>query len=210
MSSGTSFCAHMGSCNHRANARVHMCVYCYVAFHFECTYFCLMCLLSTGMCLLDSSVFLVKGLDYAPGGSWCTLCIGWSKKKLETGVDNKPVLILFPSAAPQPTANWQYQALSRNSADVTTALAAIKLAGILAGHLKARGIIGQHVFEQATNYAPDVTEYARVQHLITAVLNKTKYNPQWYHDFIKVLELDGLHPDTEAARSLLPAGIIMT
>ena len=64
------------------------------------------------------------------------------------------------------------------------------------------------MFDQATNYAVGVTEYARVEHLVTAVLTKTKYNPQCYHDFIKVLELDGIRPDTEAARSLLPAGIL--
>ena len=104
-------------------------------------------------------------------------------------------------------ANWQYEALSRKSAEVAMALAANKLSGILAGHLKARGIIGQPVFDQATNYAVGVTEYARVEHLVTAVLTKTKYNPQCYHDFIEVLELDGIRPDTEAACSLLPAGL---
>ena len=106
----------------------------------------------------------------------------------------------------QPADNWQHQELSRKSADVTMALAANKLAGILADYLKARGIIGQPVFEQATNYAVGVTEYARVQYLVTAVLTKTKYNPQCYHDFIQTLELDGIRPDTEAARSLLPKG----
>ena len=65
------------------------------------------------------------------------------------------------------------------------------------------------MFEQATNYAPDVTEYTRVEHLVTAVLTKTKCNPQCYHDFIKVLELDSIRPDTEAACSLLPKGITM-
>ena len=118
-----------------------------------------------------------------------------------------PVLFPFSCTA----ANWQYQALSRKSADIATALAANRLAGILAGHLKARGIIGQPVFEQATNYAVDVTEYTRVQYLVTAVLTKTKYSPQCYHDFIEVLELDGIRPDTEAARSLFPwpAGMIV-
>ena len=114
-----------------------------------------------------------------------------------------------PSVAPRPTANWQYQVLSRKSADVATALAANRLAGILAYNLKARRIIGIPVFDQATNYAVGVTEYARVEHLVTAVLTKTEYNPQCYHDFIEVLEIDGFRPDTEAARSLLPAGIIM-
>ena len=121
--------------------------------------------------------------------------------------NDKPVLVLSPSAALQPTANWQYQVLSRKSADVATALAANRLARILAGHLKAREIIGQTVYDQATNYAVGVTEYARVQHLVTAVLTKTKYNPQCYHDFIQILKLDGIRPDTEAACSLLPKGI---
>ena len=62
------------------------------------------------------------------------------------------------------------------------------------------------MFDQATNYAMGVTEYTRVQHLVTAVLTRTKYNPQCYHDFIDVLNLDDIRPDTEAARSLLPAG----
>ena len=65
------------------------------------------------------------------------------------------------------------------------------------------------MFQQATNSGVDVSEYVRVQHLVTAVVTRTKYNPQCYHDFIKVLELDGIRPDTEAARSLLPKGIIM-
>ena len=89
------------------------------------------------------------------------------------------------------------------------ALAANRLSGVLAGHLKACGIIGQPVFEQATNYAVCVTEYARVEHLVTAVLTKTKCNTQCYHNFIKVLNFDGIRPDTEAARSLLSAGIVM-
>ena len=154
--------------------------------------------------LHDSPVFLAKDVCSLSE----TLLIGKSKNKV--GMDNKPVLLLvFPSAALQPTDNWQYQELSRKSADVATALAANQLAGILAGHLKARGVIGQPVFEQATNYAVGVTEYARVQHLVTAVLTKTKYNPQCYHDFIQVLELDGIRPDTEAACTLLPKGIVM-
>ena len=123
--------------------------------------------------------------------------------------NDKPVPVLSTSAAPQPTANWQYQELSRKSADVAMSLAANKLAGILAGYLKAREIIGQPVYYQATNYAPGVTEYARVEHLITAVLTKTKYNPQCYHDFIQILELDDIRPDTEAARLCLPKGNII-
>ena len=82
-----------------------------------------------------------------------------------------------------------------------------RLAGVLASHLKARGIRGQPVFDQATKYAVGVTKYVRVEHLVTAVLTKTKCNPQCYHDFIEVLELDGICPDTEAACSLLPAGL---
>ena len=117
--------------------------------------------------------------------------------------------VVFPSAALQPTDNWQYQELSSKSADVAMALAANKLSGILASYLKARGIIGQPVFEQATNYALGVTEYTRVEHLVTAVLTKTKYNPQCYHDFIQILKLDCICPDTEAACTLLPKGIIM-
>ena len=165
-------------------------------------YFSLIPLLSA--CLYDSLVFLVKDT--------CSLMTNWAelkKKKKRAGMINQLLPTLFPSAALLPTGNWQYQELSRKSADVATALAANKLAGILAGHLKARGIIGQPVFEQATNYAVGVTEYTRVEHLVTAVLTKTKYNPQCYHDFIQVLELDGIRPDTEAACSLLPAGIIM-
>ena len=136
--------------------------------------------------------------------------INWEEQKFKAGMDNKPVpLLVFPSAALPPTDNWQYQELSSKSADIAMALAANKLSGVLAYYLKARGIIGQPVFEQATNYAVGVTEYARVQHLITAVLTKTKYNPQCYHDFIQILELDGIRPDTETACSLLPKGIIM-
>ena len=154
--------------------------------------------------LHDSPVFLAKDVCSLSE----TLLIGKSKNK--AGMDNKPVpLLVFPSATLPPTDIWQYQELSSKSADVTTALAANKLSGVLADHLKAQGIIGQPVFEQATNYAPGVTEYARVQHLVTAVLTKTKYNPQCYHDFIQILELDGIRPDTEAACSLLPKGIVM-
>ena len=116
--------------------------------------------------------------------------INWDepKKKFKRAwiINRYHYRVVFPSAALQPTDNWQYQELSSKSADVAMALAASKLAGILASYLKARGVIGQPAFEQATNYAPGVTEYARVQHLITAVLTKTKYNPRCYHNFIRI------------------------
>ena len=169
-----------------------------------------MMLCATAFCF---HTFVEKLLGYVFGLASWYLTYRWLYgklwKKIETGRDDKPIQVLSPSDALQPTANWQYQVLSRKSADVATTLAANRLAERLASQLKAKEIIGQHVFEQATNYAPDVTEYTRVEHLVTAVLTKTKCNPQCYHDFIKVLELDSIHPDTEAACSLLPKGITM-
>ena len=98
----------------------------------------------------------------------------------------------------------------RASADVIRALADNRgLCNILAYHLKAQNIIGQAVFEQTTNYAPNTTESMRVGHLITALLNKVSNNPQRYHDFIQILQLDGIRQDAEAALKLLPTGSLL-
>ena len=156
--------------------------------------------------------FIENLLGYVFGLSSWYLTYRWLYGKLwkniETGGNDKPISEHSSSfvAAPQPTDNWQYQELYRKSADIIAALAANKLSGRLASYMIAKRIIGQPVFDQATNYAPNVTEFTRVQHLVTAVLTKTQCNPQCYHDFIKVLELDGICPDTEAARSKLPTG----
>ena len=72
--------------------------------------------------------------------------------------------------------------------------------------MKARKLIGTAVHAQATNYGPNITEYTRVQHLITALEMKVKINSQRYYDFIKVLQLDGICEDAEAALVLLPTG----
>ena len=93
------------------------------------------------------------------------------------------------------------------SADVIRALADNRLSNTLAYHLKARSIIGPAVYEQATNFAPNTTETMRVGHLIKPLLSKVSKNPQRYHDFIQILQLDGIRQDAEAALKYLPAGI---
>ena len=97
--------------------------------------------------------------------------------------------------------------MSKNSTGIIRALATNKLSEALADELKAQGMIGDTVYEHATNRGPDVTEYTRMKHLITAILTSTKSNPQRYHDFIAVLQLDGIREDAEAALALLPTGI---
>ena len=100
--------------------------------------------------------------------------------------------------------NWQHQIMSKKSSAIIRALAANCLANPLADELKSRRMIGATVYQQATNYGPNITEYTRVQHLIISMLSKIEYNPQRYHDFIEVLQLDGICEDAEAALSLLP------
>ena len=115
--------------------------------------------------------------------------------------------VSFPSALAAPdsqTVNWQYETLSRNSAQIIQALANNRLAERLADLLKARGVIGDAVYANATNYGPNVTEYSRVKHLITAVQTSTRAMPQRYHDFIEVLQSDSIRPDAEAALVYLP------
>ena len=96
--------------------------------------------------------------------------------------------------------------MSKKFAGITRALAANKLSESLADELKAHGMIGETVYAHATNHGPDVTEYTRMKHLITAILTSTKSNPQRYYDFITVLQMDGIREDAEAALALLPTG----
>ena len=72
--------------------------------------------------------------------------------------------------------------------------------------MKSRKLIGTSVHGRATNYGPNITEYTRVQSLITALEMKVKINSQHYYEFIKVLQLDGICEDAEAALVLLPTG----
>ena len=103
--------------------------------------------------------------------------------------------------------NWQHQTMSKNSAGIIRALAANKLSDSIADELIARKMIGNAVHASATNRGPDITEYTRIKHLITALLTSTESNPQRYHDFIAVLQLDGIRADAEAALALLPTGM---
>ena len=68
-------------------------------------------------------------------------------------------------------------------------------------------MIGNVVYASATNYGPDITEYTRMKHLISALLISIKSNPQHYHDFITVLQLDGIREDAKAALALLQTGM---
>ena len=111
-------------------------------------------------------------------------------------------------ATPHPKENWQHQVISENSAAIIQALAANRLSETIADQLKARKMIGNAVYADGTNRGPDITEYTRIKHLITALLTSTKSNPQRYHNFITVLQLDGIREDAEAALALLPTGII--
>ena len=106
--------------------------------------------------------------------------------------------------------NWEYQVLSNNSPAIITALADNSLANILADELRSRKLIGTAVHAKATSYGPDITEYWRVKQIITAMLSKIEHNPQRYHDFIYVLQLDGICEDAEAALALLPTGNFTT
>ena len=103
--------------------------------------------------------------------------------------------------------NWQHQTMSKNSAGIIRALAANKLSDSIADELKARKMIGNAVHASATNRGPDITEYTRMKHLITALLTSTESNPQRYHDFVTVLQSDGIREDAEAALALLPIGM---
>ena len=100
--------------------------------------------------------------------------------------------------------NWQYKILYRKSDEIIRALSANGLTERLAGLLKGQKMIGEAVYERATNYAPNVTEYTRMKHLITAVQTSTRATPQRYHDFIKVLKSHSIRADAEAALVLLP------
>ena len=104
--------------------------------------------------------------------------------------------------------NWEYQTLSRNSTAIARALAANKLAKLLADELRARRMIGDTVHGLATNYGPMITEYMRVKHLIDTMETKVELNQQHYYDFIKILKSDSLRVDAEAALALLPQGIL--
>ena len=94
----------------------------------------------------------------------------------------------------------------KNSAAVTRALTAKGLAIRLADELRSRRLIGAAVHDKATNYGPNITEYERVRHLISALLSDIEHNSQRYHDFIEVLHLDGIYADAESALALLPTG----
>ena len=115
--------------------------------------------------------------------------------------------VCIPSATSQSATSWEYEVLCKNSAGIITPLAKSRLSSILSNHLRARGIIGQDVFDQATSRGPDVTEYARVKHLIDALLSKINLNSQYYHHFIEILQSDCIHQDARAALALLPTGI---
>ena len=94
----------------------------------------------------------------------------------------------------------------RTSAEVIRALADNNLSFNLAIRLKAQNIIGPAVYEQATNHAPQTTESMRVGHLMRALLSKVKEDPQYYHDFVKILQMEGIRQDAEAALQLLSTG----
>ena len=99
--------------------------------------------------------------------------------------------------------------MSSTSADVTRALADNNLSNTLAMQLKARNIIGAAVYEQATNHAPNTTEFMRVEHLMRALLSKVQQEPQHYYNFIKILQMDGIRQDAEAALKRLSTGSCM-
>ena len=96
--------------------------------------------------------------------------------------------------------------MSRNSPAITRALAANSLANPLADELRSRKLIGAAVHANATSYGPYITEYWRVNQLITAMLSKVEHKPQRYHDFIEVLHLDGIYEYAESALALLSTG----
>ena len=100
--------------------------------------------------------------------------------------------------------------MSNNSSAITSALVDNSLANILADELRSRKLIGAAIHAKATSYGPDITEYWRVKQIITALLSKIKHNPQRYHDFIDVLQLDRICVDAEAALALLPTGTSST
>ena len=102
---------------------------------------------------------------------------------------------------------WQHQIVSKNCTGIIRALAANKLSESIADELKAPKMIGNAVHAHATYCGLDITEYTRVKHLITALHTTTESNPQHYHDFIAVLQLDGIREDAEAALVLLPTGV---
>ena len=100
--------------------------------------------------------------------------------------------------------------MSSKSSRIIGALADNSLANILADELRSRKLIGAAVHAKATNYGPGITEYSRVQQIITSMLSKIEHNPQRYYDFINVLQLDRISVDAEAALALLPTGNFTT
>ena len=118
------------------------------------------------------------------------------------------MVFIFPSVArdPEPTVNYnkEFQKMKENSADIIQRLACNKLSNRIAQCMYSKGMIGDSVFESATNQGPSVYEYMRVQSLIKAVLIKTQSNPQCYYDFIEILQTFGIREDAEPALALLP------
>ena len=88
---------------------------------------------------------------------------------------------------------------------IIEALAANRLAERLAGLMKAQGMIGDPVYANATNYGPHVTDYIRMQSLVTAIQTSTSAKPERYHDFIKILQSKSIRADAEAALIHLPS-----
>ena len=119
-------------------------------------------------------------------------------------------MINYLPTVSQAITNWEHQALSNNFSAIISALADNSLANILADELRSRKLIGAAVHANATSYGPGITEYWRVKQIITAMLSKIEHNPQRYHDFIAVLQLNRICVDAEAALALLPTGNFTT
>ena len=72
-------------------------------------------------------------------------------------------------------------------------LAAVRCSGVLADKLRSTKLITDRIYEQGTNFGPDVVESTRVRSLINSVLAKVKVNQESYDRFIESLrEIGGL------------------
>ena len=101
---------------------------------------------------------------------------------------------------------WEYKIFYANQAALTDKLSDVPggLSVRLAAELFTNKVIGKATRDAADIHAPKVTEYMRLQPLVTAMLAKIEIKSSRYHDFRAALLADNVGAELDMVEHFLP------
>ena len=100
---------------------------------------------------------------------------------------------------------WEYKTFFANQATLISKLSNEGgLSGSLAKELLTQKIIGTAANAAANIYGPKVTEYMRLEPIVTAMLSKVELKSSRYHDFRHALLSPNVGADPDIVDKFLP------